>query len=114
MNSNSNPRRKGTQKAQRRINRETRQTHERGGIAQFSSLSAFGGEGRCEVAPRLAFSLSPLLLFVWFVCFAVHAPAATFTTNALITETDTAFDGQDIVVSGATLTVDGRHSCPCS
>jgi hypothetical protein len=35
--------------------------------------------------------------------------AATFTANALITETDTSFDGQDIVVSGATLTVDGRH-----
>jgi hypothetical protein len=34
---------------------------------------------------------------------------ATFTTNALITEADTSFDGQDIVVSGATLTVDGRH-----
>jgi hypothetical protein len=39
--------------------------------------------------------------------FSPHA--ATFTTNALITEADTAFDGQEIVVSGATLTVDGRH-----
>ena len=38
------------------------------------------------------------------------ARAATFTTNALITEADSSFDGQDIVVSGATLTVDGRHS----
>ena len=61
-------------------------------------------------------SLSPLLLFVWFACFAVtlSSPAATFTTNALITETNTSFDGQDIVVIGATLTVDGRHSSPCS
>jgi hypothetical protein len=49
---------------------------------------------------------------VSFACFAdtFSAPAATFTTNALITEADTSFDGQDIVVSGATLTVDGRHS----
>jgi hypothetical protein len=37
------------------------------------------------------------------------APAAVFTTNALITEADTSLDGQDMVVSGATLTVDGRH-----
>ncbi len=37
------------------------------------------------------------------------APAATFTTNALITAADSSFDGQDIVVSGATLTVDWRH-----
>jgi hypothetical protein len=51
---------------------------------------------------------------VWFACFVVPAPASTFTTNALITETGTSFDGQDIVVSGATLTVDGRHYCPCS
>jgi hypothetical protein len=46
---------------------------------------------------------------VWFACFAVPAPAATFTTNALITEADTAFDGPDGEVSGATLTLDGRH-----
>ena len=38
---------------------------------------------------------------------------ATFTTNALITEADTSFDGQDIVVSGAMLTVDRRHSFNC-
>jgi hypothetical protein len=38
------------------------------------------------------------------------ASVATFTTNALITEADTSFDGQDMVVSGATLTVDGRHA----
>jgi hypothetical protein len=44
------------------------------------------------------------LFFVSFACFAVPASAATFTTNALITEADTSYDGQDIVVSGATLT----------
>ena len=68
-----------------------------------TSLSAFGGEGRGEVV-----LLSLLLLFLLFI--SPSAPAATFTTNALITEADTSFDGQDIVVSGATLTVDGRHS----
>jgi hypothetical protein len=43
------------------------------------------------------------------LCPLSSAHAATFTTNALISEANTAFDGQDIVVSGATLTVDGRH-----
>ena len=51
----------------------------------------------------LAFAFVGLL--VW-----QQVKAAEFTNNALITETDTAYDGQDIVVSGATLTVDGRHS----
>jgi len=54
------------------------------------------------------------LFFVSFACFAVTASAATFTTNALIIEADTSFDGQSIVVSGATLTLDGRHYRPCS
>jgi hypothetical protein len=44
----------------------------------------------------------------------VVTPAATFSTNALITESDTSYDGQDILVNGATITVDGRHSSPCS
>lgn len=34
---------------------------------------------------------------------------ASFNTNVLITEADTSYDGQDIVVSGSILTVDGRH-----
>jgi hypothetical protein len=42
------------------------------------------------------------------------APAATFTTNALLTEADTSYDGQDIVIDGATVAIDGRHSSPCS
>jgi len=36
--------------------------------------------------------------------------AAVFTNNLTITESNTSFDGQDIVIDGATLTVDGRHS----
>jgi hypothetical protein len=50
------------------------------------------------------------LLLTATLCPVPSVHAATFTTNALITEADAAFDGQDIVVSGATLTVDGRHS----
>ena len=56
--------------------------------------------------------LWPLLLAV--LLNVPSALAATFTTNAVISETNFAYDGQDLVVSGATLTVDGRHSYPCS
>jgi hypothetical protein len=95
MNSNSNPCRK-----------ELKERKE-------FSLSAPGGEGWGEVVPLPPFPLSPLLLFLVFTQLSTFNPqplhAATFTTNALITEADTSFDGQDIVVSGATLTVDGRH-----
>ena len=41
---------------------------------------------------------------------SLEAAAITFTTGFTITETNFAYDGQDIVVSGAMLTVDGRHS----
>jgi hypothetical protein len=34
----------------------------------------------------------------------------TFTNAATISETDTNYDGQDIVVDGATVTIDGPHS----
>ncbi len=58
-------------------------------------------------------TVAPLLLFVVFTQLSTFNPqplqAATFTTNALIAETDTSFDGQDVMVSGATLTVDGWH-----
>ena len=38
--------------------------------------------------------------------------AATFTANALISETNTAYDGQDLVISGAgvTVAIDGPHA----
>ncbi len=36
--------------------------------------------------------------------------AATFTNNITITETNTTYEGQDIVISGATVTIDGPHS----
>jgi Bacterial pre-peptidase C-terminal domain/Bacterial Ig-like domain len=53
----------------------------------------------------------------WFMSVAIaqlsilipQLSAATFTTNAPITEEDASYDGQDIVVSGAMLTMDGTH-----
>ncbi len=39
----------------------------------------------------------------------LDAGAATFTSNFVITETNLLFDGEGIVVSGATLTIDGTH-----
>ena len=54
--------------------------------------------------------LFPCLLLLLVISFSGKSlSATTFSTNALISELDPAFDGQDIVVSGATLTVDGRH-----
>src|SRR5208283_1707208 len=38
------------------------------------------------------------------------AHAAVFTTNATINIGDTTYDGQDVVVSNCTLTVNGPHS----
>jgi hypothetical protein len=42
------------------------------------------------------------LLSACFAYFAVPASAAVFNTNALISEANTTFDGQDIIISGAT------------
>jgi hypothetical protein len=36
--------------------------------------------------------------------------AAEFTTPTTISETDTTYDGQDIVISGTTVAIDGAHS----
>jgi hypothetical protein len=36
--------------------------------------------------------------------------AAEFTTPITISETDTTYDGQDIVISNTTVTIDGVHS----
>src|SRR5260221_8488307 len=49
------------------------------------------------------FLLSPL---------AARLPAAVFTSNTIISETDTTYDGQDIVIdgSGFTVTMDGAHN----
>jgi hypothetical protein len=59
----------------------------------------------CSLAGRI-----PCLLFVSFACFAVPAPATVFTTNLTLTETNFAYDGQDIVIDGATVAIDGPHA----
>jgi hypothetical protein len=109
MNSKPNPRR---EKAQRAHNNGARLASAAAAKKQLNH--GLLGCSRIE-SLKCRFTLLSLL-FVCFACFVatLSAPAATFTTNALITEADTSFDGQDIVVSGATLTVDGRHSYPCS
>ena len=62
----------------------------------------------------LAFRFSrALVLFVLslaVVGFAPLARAVTFTSNVTISEGDTTYDGQDIIVDGATATINGAHS----
>ena len=41
---------------------------------------------------------------------SLEAAAITFTTGFTITETNFAYDGQDIVISGATVAIDGAHA----
>ena len=53
------------------------------------------------------------LTFLWWWAVVGSSPlllAATFTTPVTISESDMTYDGQDIVVNGATLTVNGPHS----
>ena len=52
--------------------------------------------------------LWPLLLAV--LLNVPSALAATFTTGFTITETNLTYDGQDIVISGATVAIDGAHA----
>ena len=42
--------------------------------------------------------------------FAPLSRAVTFTGNITISEGDTTYDGQDIIVDGATATINGAHS----
>ena len=52
---------------------------------------------------------------IFFIALTLAMPlaggkAATFTSNAIITNGDTTYDGQPMVVSNCTLTVNGPHS----
>ena len=42
--------------------------------------------------------------------FAPQLSAAVFTTNLTLSETNFTYDGQDIVIQGATVTIDGPHA----
>src|SRR6266404_1823159 len=50
-----------------------------------------------------------LVLGVLLAAQSVMAATTVFTNDALIKAVNTAYDGQDIVVSNCTLTVDGPH-----
>ena len=58
------------------------------------------------------FSRVSLVFALWLavVCFPPPAEAVTFTGNVTIAEGDTTYDGQDIIVDGATATINGAHS----
>jgi len=53
------------------------------------------------------------LLFAYLACLAGNSSSSpVFTTNAVISETNTAYDGQDMVIDGnITVTIDGPHAC---
>ena len=71
---------------------------------QNFSLSASDGE-RAGVR---CFSLLLVILILLLLSPSL-ASAATFTTGFTVTETNFAYDGQDIVISGATVAIDGMH-----
>lgn len=78
----------------------------RGAREPVSALPLRSGE-RARVRCFLLFAiLTQLSALTPQLCVA-----ATFTTTALISEANTAYDGQDIVIDGAvTVTIDGRHA----
>ena len=53
---------------------------------------------------------APLVPFVALSTFAPQLSAATFTTNTTINEGDTTYDGQDIIVSNATVIINDLDS----
>jgi hypothetical protein len=54
----------------------------------------------------------PLVVILILLILSSSAPAATvvFTTNVTLTESDTTYDGQDIIVINATVSIDGSHA----
>lgn len=49
------------------------------------------------------------VVFIFTLIHAVTASATTFTTDTYIGPNDSSSDGQDIIVTNCTLTVDGAH-----
>ena len=66
----------------------------------------FSGAG---LAGRFSRAVLTFLLWWGVVGSSPLLLAATFTTSVTISESDTTYDGQDIAVNGATLTVNGAH-----
>ena len=71
-----------------------------------SALPAFGSGS----AFRFSRALVAFALWLAVVCFAPLSHAVTFTSNVTISEGDTTYDGQDIIMDGATATINGAHS----
>ena len=66
------------------------------------------GHPRCARLP--AFLLGALVLCTAHLAGVMPARAVTFTSNTLILAGDTMYEGNDIVVSNCTLTIDGAHA----
>ena len=75
------------------------------GFTQLSNLLPLRVGERAGVRCFLLFALLTQLS-----TFNSQLSAATFTNNVTLTETNNTYDGQDIVISGATVTIDGPHS----
>ena len=77
-------------------------------------MSAKTNSGLPASGSGLAFRFSRALvafaLWLAVVGFAPLVCAVTFTSNVTISEGDTTYDGQDIIVDGATATINGAHS----
>src|SRR5271157_6067588 len=58
---------------------------------------------------RLSTVLASFVVGIWMPAPLAHA-AVTFTTNSLIDISNHSYEGQDIVVQGCTLTVNGTHA----
>lgn len=70
----------------------------------MSHRSAYIGRlAQCSVKNPIRFALLLCLT-------AQHCWSTVFTTNAVISETNFAYDGQDIVIDGATVAIDGLHA----
>jgi hypothetical protein len=63
-----------------------------------------GGVSRTSTASFLAVFILALLLG------AARSQGITFTTNTTIIEGDITYNGQDVIVDGATVTINGAHS----
>lgn len=74
----------------------------------FHGLFGAGGRRQLEWLMRTNLLLLGAALTLWLPGPA--AAAVTFSTNTFIGFGNTAFDGQDVVVSGCTLTANGPHS----
>lgn len=58
----------------------------------------------------IAFTLRVFLLHLVAVASITSVSAVVFTTDTSIGTLDTSYDGQDVIVSNCTVTIDGEHA----